>query len=481
MERRQIGIVGMAVMGKNLALNIDDHGYSISIFNRTVATARQVAIDHPDHDIFVAETLHDFVSSLEKPRKIILMVKAGKAVDETIAGLIPYLETGDLLIDAGNSYYKDTISRQSELEKQGLRFIGMGVSGGEEGARNGPAIMPGGRRDAFELVKNVLEAISAKAEGEACCAYIGPDGAGHYVKMVHNGIEYGDLQIIGEAYQLMKAAAGMSDDAMAEVFARWNATDLNSYLIEITAEILAYKDADGSPLVERILDTAGQKGTGKWLSVNSLDLGIPVTLITEAVYARSLSALKNERIAASKVLKGPEAKFTGDRYAFVEELRQAVLASKIISYAQGFMLMREAQKEYGWKLAFGDIALLWRAGCIIRSAFLDRIKTAFDKRPDLGSLLLDEYFASVVGECQSAWRRVVSQAVLLGVPVPALSSALAFYDGYRSARLPANLLQAQRDYFGAHTYQRIDKPADRFFHTNWTGHGGETASGSYTA
>ena len=478
-----IAVVGLGVMGQNLILNMDEKGFTPVAYNRddefAVNIDKTVAMGK---NVLGAHSVQEMMDLLKRPRKIMIMVKAGKPVDAVIEMLLPYLEKGDCLIDGGNSYFMDTIRRVKMLEERGLLFVGMGVSGGEEGARKGPSIMPGGSPAAWPLIKDVYQAIAAKTpDGKPCCEWVGEGGAGHYVKMTHNGIEYGDMQIICEAYQLMKVGLDMGDDEMAAVFAQWNKTDLNSYLIEITSEILAFKDTDGSPLVEKIMDAAGQKGTGKWLSVNSLDLGIPVTLITEAVYARCLSALKSERVAAAKVLKGSTAKFTGDKTAFIEDLRQALLVSKIVSYTQGFMLMREAQKEYGWKLAFGNIALLWRAGCIIRSVFLDKIKNAFDKNPAINNLLLDDYFVAVVERCQGAWRRVVSQAVMLGVPLPAFSSALAFYDGYRSAQLPANLLQAQRDYFGAHTYKRTDKPAGETFHTNWTGRGGDTASGTYNA
>jgi 6-phosphogluconate dehydrogenase len=483
-ERKgDIAVVGLGVMGQNLILNMDEKGFTPVAYNRDDEFVANIDTTvKMGKKVLGAHSVREMMDLLKKPRTIMIMVKAGKPVDEVIATLLPHLDKGDCLIDGGNSYFMDTIRRVKMMEEQGMLFVGMGVSGGEEGARKGPSIMPGGSSAAWPLIKDVYQAIAAKTpDGKPCCEWVGEGGAGHYVKMTHNGIEYGDMQIICEAYQLMKTGLGMTGDEMAAVFAQWNKTDLNSYLIEITSEILAFKDTDGSPLVEKILDAAGQKGTGKWLSVNSLDLGIPVTLVTEAVYARCLSALKKERVAASGVLKGPSAKFTGDKAVFVEDLRQALLASKIVSYTQGFMLMREAQKEYGWKLAFGNIALLWRAGCIIRSVFLEKIKAAFDKNPAISNLLMDDYFTAVIDRCQGSWRRVVAQAVMLGVPLPAFSSALAFYDGYRSAQLPANLLQAQRDYFGAHTYKRTDKPADQVFHTNWTGRGGETASGTYNA
>jgi 6-phosphogluconate dehydrogenase len=410
-----------------------------------------------------------------------LMVKAGSAVDDFIELLLPHLEAGDLIIDGGNSHFPDTIRRAKYLEGKGFLYIGTGVSGGEEGARFGPSIMPGGSPKAWPLVKEIFQSIAAKTpDGAPCCDWVGQNGAGHYVKMTHNGIEYGDMQLICEAYQLMKEVLGMSADEMHRVFAKWNKGELDSYLIEITRDILAYKDEDGTALVEKILDTAGQKGTGKWTSVSSLDLGIPVTLIAEAVYARCLSALKDERVTAARLLNGPGTAFTKGKRKFVEDIRQALLAAKLVSYAQGYMLMREAAKENGWNLNYGGIALMWRGGCIIRSAFLGKIKEAFDKNPDLSNLLLDDYFKSVIERCQPSWRRVVATAVQLGVPVPSLSTALAFFDGYRSVRLPANLLQAQRDYFGAHTYERIDRPRGQFFHTNWTGRGGDVSSSTYT-
>jgi 6-phosphogluconate dehydrogenase len=421
------------------------------------------------------------VGLLKRPRKVMLMVKAGQAVDDFIELLWPHLEPGDLIIDGGNSHFPDTIRRTRYLESKGLLYIGTGVSGGEEGARFGPSMMPGGSPQAWPLVKEIFQAMCAKTPaGEACCDWIGEGGAGHFVKMTHNGIEYGDMQLICEAYQLMKEGLGLSNQEMHAAFAEWNKGELDSYLIEITRDILGYKDENGDYVVDKILDTAGQKGTGKWTVVASLDSGMPVTLIAEAVHARALSALKEARVAASKVLRGPQGRFSGDRQAFVEDIRRALLASKIVSYAQGFMLMREASKEYRWNLNYGGVALVWRGGCIIRSAFLDKIKEAYDKNPGLENLLLDDYFRGVIENCQEAWRRVVINAVELGVPVPALTTALAFYDGYRSPRLPANLLQAQRDYFGAHTYERIDRPRGQFFHTNWTGRGGDVASSTYT-
>jgi 6-phosphogluconate dehydrogenase len=479
-----IALIGLAVMGQNLILNMNDHGYSVVAYNRTVSKVDeflQGAAKGRD-TILGAHSVEEMVGLLKRPRKVMLMVKAGSAVDDFIEMVLPFLEPGDLIIDGGNSHFPDTIRRTKYLEGKGFLYIGTGVSGGEEGARFGPSIMPGGSLQAWPLVKDIFQSISAKtSDGTPCCDWVGENGAGHYVKMTHNGIEYGDMQLICEAYQLMKEGLGMNAKQMHKVFAEWNKGELDSYLIEITRDILGYKDKDGTPLVEKILDTAGQKGTGKWTSVSSLDLGIPVTLIAEAVYARCLSAIKDERVAASGILAGPGTKFTGAKKKFVEDIRQALLAAKIISYTQGYMLMREAAKEYGWNLNYGGIALMWRGGCIIRSVFLGSIKEAFDKNPNLSNLLLDDYFKNVIDRCQPSWRKVVAKAVQLGVPVPALSTALAFYDGYRSARLPANLLQAQRDYFGAHTYERIDRPRGQFFHTNWTGRGGDVSSSTYTA
>jgi 6-phosphogluconate dehydrogenase len=478
-----IAMVGLAVMGQNLIFNMDDHGFTVVAYNRNDEFAGNIdKCVKQGKRVIGAHSIEDMMRFLKRPRKIMIMVKAGKAVDAVIESLLPHLEKGDCVIDGGNSHFTDTIRRVRLFEEKGLLFVGTGVSGGEEGARLGPSIMPGGSPAAWPLIKEIFQSIAAKTpDGTPCCEWMGENGAGHYVKMAHNAIEYGDMQIICEAYHLLKQGLGLSADEMHGIFAKWNTTELDSYLIQITGEILAFKDDDGKPLVDKILDKAGQKGTGKWFSVNSFDLGIPVTLIGEAVYARCLSALKDERVAASALFSGPSPGFTGDKIAFIEDIRQALLASKIISYAQGFMCMREAQKEYGWKLDFGSIALLWRSGCIIRSAFLGKIKEAFVRNPDLSNLLIDDYFRSVIDRCQQPWRRVVSQAVMMGVPLPAFSSALAFFDGYRSKQLPANLLQAQRDYFGAHTYKRIDKPQDQVFHTNWTGRGGDVASGSYTA
>jgi 6-phosphogluconate dehydrogenase len=481
-KKADIAVVGLAVMGQNLILNMDDHGYSVVAYNRADEFAVNIEkCVKQGKRVMGARSIEEMTGLLATPRKILIMVQAGKAVDQIIEQLLPFCSPGDCVIDGGNSHFTDTIRRTKYLEEKGLLYIGTGVSGGEEGARRGPSMMPGGSPTAWPLVKDIFQAIAAKTpDGTPCCDWVGANGAGHYVKMAHNAIEYGDMQIICEAYFLMKKGLGLGPEDMHRIFAQWNKTELDSYLIEITADILAFKDDDGLPLVEKILDTAGQKGTGKWFSVNSFDLGIPVTLIAEAVYARCLSAIKDERTLASKKLSGPGGRFSGDTKAFVEDVRLALLASKIVSYAQGFMCMREAAKEYGWKLNYGNIAMLWRSGCIIRSVFLEQIKKAFDKNGDLSNLLLDDYFTSVIARCQPSWRRVVAQAVTLGVPLPAFSSALAFYDGYRSEQLPANLLQAQRDYFGAHTYKRIDKPQDKVFHTNWTGRGGDVASGTYT-
>jgi 6-phosphogluconate dehydrogenase len=478
-----IALIGLAVMGQNLVLNMSDHGYKVVAFNRTVSKVDEFMADAAKghKNVIPAHSLEEMIGLLKRPRKVMLMVKAGKAVDDFIDSLLPHLQPGDLIIDGGNSHFPDTIRRTKFLESKGLLFVGTGVSGGEEGARFGPSMMPGGSPKAWPLVKGIFQAIAAKTpSGEPCCDWMGSDGAGHYVKMVHNGIEYGDMQVICEAYQLMREGLGLSNQEMHQVLTEWNKGELDSFLIEITRDILAYKDEDGQYMLDKILDTAGQKGTGKWTSVSSLDLGMPLTLIGEAVYARCLSAMKDERVAASKILKGPKFKFEGDKKAFIEDIRQALLASKLVSYAQGFMLLREAAREYNWDLNYGGIALVWRAGCIIRSAFLGKIKEAFDRNPKLTNLLLDPYFCGVIERCQASWRRVVAKAVEAGVAAPAFTTALAFYDGYRSERLPANLLQAQRDYFGAHTYERIDRPRGKFFHTNWTGKGGTVSAGTYT-
>ncbi len=478
-----IGLIGLAVMGQNLVLNMDDHGFTVAVYNRTVDKVDQfLANEAKGTKAIGAHSLEELVSHLKRPRRVMIMVKAGAPVDATIAQLVPLLEPGDIIIDGGNSHYPDSTRRAQELAAQGLLFIGTGVSGGEEGARYGPSIMPGGHPDAWPHVKPIFQGIAAKvADGSPCCDWVGEEGAGHFVKMVHNGIEYGDMQLIGEAYDLMRTALGLSNDEMSAVFTDWNKGELDSYLIEITADILAYKDEHGRALVDLILDAAGQKGTGKWTAVTALDTGVPLTLIAEAVFARALSALKEERVAAAKVLGSPIPPFTGDKAAFIEDLRQALFAAKIISYTQGYMLMRAATVEFGWQLAYGNIALMWRGGCIIRAAFLDDIKAAFDADPDLTNLLLAPFFQARVQAAEGAWRRVVGTAVTSGIPVPALSSALAFYDGYRRERLPANLLQAQRDYFGAHTYERVDRPRGEFFHTNWTGQGGDVTAQSYNA
>jgi len=482
MSRADIGLIGLAVMGENLVMNMESKGFTVAVFNRsTEKVTNFIEGRAKGKNIIGTYSIEELVANLKKPRKIMLMVKAGKPVDDFIDLLIPHLDKGDIIIDGGNSHFPDTIRRTKYVEEKGLLFIGTGVSGGEEGALKGPSIMPGGSPAAWPYVKPIFQAIAAKVEdGTPCCDWVGDNGAGHFVKMVHNGIEYGDMQLICEAYHLMKEYLGMTADEMHQVFKEWNQGDLDSYLIEITRDILAYKDTDGTPLVEKILDTAGQKGTGKWTSIASLDEGVPLTLIGEAVYARCLSAIKDERVAASKVLTGPKPKFEGDRKSFVNDIRDALYASKIVSYAQGYTLMKAAAKTYGWNLNYGGIALLWRGGCIIRSVFLGKIKEAFDKNPELTNLLLDPFFKEKIDKAQAGWRRVVAAAVVNGIPVPAFSSALSYYDGYRSERLPANLLQAQRDYFGAHTYERIDRPRGEFFHTNWTGEGGNTASTIYT-
>ncbi len=478
-----IGLIGLAVMGENLVLNMESKGFTVAVFNRTVEKVDRFVEGRGKGKNFIGtHTVEELVKSLKRPRKVMMLVKAGQAVDDFIEKLIPHLEKGDIIIDGGNSHFPDTIRRTEYVESKGLLYIGTGVSGGEEGALLGPSIMPGGSNDAWPHVKPIFQAIAAKvSDGSPCCDWVGENGAGHFVKMVHNGIEYGDMQLICEAYQIMKELLGMTPDEMHEVFREWNKGELDSYLIEITRDILAFKDEDGQPLVEKILDTAGQKGTGKWTAVAALDQGVPLTLIGEAVFARCLSAQKDERVRASKVLTGPAQKFSADKKTFIEDIRHALYASKLVSYAQGYVLMRAAAGEYGWNLNNGGIALMWRGGCIIRSVFLAKIKEAFDKDPKLENLLLDPYFKEKIVSAQESWRRVVAAAAMHGIPVPAFSTALAYYDGYRSERLPANLLQAQRDYFGAHTYERTDKPRGQFFHTNWTGRGGETASSTYTA
>lgn len=468
MSKQQIGVVGLAVMGKNLALNIESRGYSVAVYNRSFEKTEEFLKNEAEGKNFVgAATVEEFVNSLEKPRKILLMVKAGAATDATIDSLRPYLEDGDILIDGGNTFFQDTIRRNKELESTGIHFIGTGVSGGEEGALKGPSIMPGGQKEAYELVEPIFKAISAKVGDDACCTYIGPNGAGHYVKMVHNGIEYGDMQLICEAYFIMKHVLGLDAQELHEVFAEWNKGELDSYLIEITTDIFTKIDEEtGKPLVDVILDTAGQKGTGKWTSQNALDLGVPLPIITESVFARFISAMKEERVKASKLLQGPEVKaFEGNKEELIEAVRKALYMSKICSYAQGFAQMRAASEEYGWDLRYGDIAMIFRGGCIIRAQFLQKIKEAYDRDPQLANLLLDPYFKEIVEGYQSSLREVLSVAIGRGIPVPSFASAIAYYDSYRTETLPANLLQAQRDYFGAHTYERVDKEGT--FHTNW--------------
>jgi 6-phosphogluconate dehydrogenase len=477
-----LALIGLAVMGQNLILNMNDHGFTVVAYNRTVSKVDEfLANEAKGTKVLGAHSIAEMVSKLKRPRRVMMLVKAGQAVDDFIAQVVPHLEPGDIIIDGGNSLFGDSARRHKELEAKGLLFIGTGVSGGEEGARHGPSIMPGGSPAAWPHVKEIFQSVSAKVEGGApCCDWVGEGGAGHYVKMVHNGIEYGDMQLTCEAYNLMRDGLGMSADEMHKVFAEWNKGPLDSYLVEITRDILAYKDTDGAPLVDRILDTAGQKGTGKWTVIDSMEMGIPITLIAEAVYSRCVSAMKDQRVAASAVLNGPSPKIEGDRKAVISAIHDALYASKIISYAQGYMLMRAAAQAYNWHLNYWGIALMWRGGCIIRSRFLGKIKEAFDKNPALTSLLLDDYFKGEIERCQAGWRRTVATAVTAGIPVPAFSTALAFFDSYRTARLPANLLQAQRDYFGAHTYERTDRPRGEFHHTNWTGRGGTTASTTYT-
>ena len=481
MEKADIGLIGLAVMGENLILNMESRGYSVAVYNRTLDKVEKfLAGRAKGKKIIGTHNLPELVQSLKSPRKIMMMVKAGKAVDELIDQLVPLLDKGDILIDGGNSHFPDTIRRTKALEDKGLLYIGTGVSGGEEGALKGPSIMPGGSPAAWPHVKPIFQAIAAKvADGTPCCDWVGDNGAGHFVKMVHNGIEYGDMQLICESYQIMKELLGMSADEMHGVFKQWNTGDLDSFLIEITRDILAFKDEDGTPMVDKILDTAGQKGTGKWTSVVAMDLGMPLTLISEAVFARCLSALKEDRVAASKILRGPTPKFTGDKKAFLADLERALYASKIISYAQGYEMMRAAAGEFKWNLSYGGIALLWRGGCIIRSTFLGKIKDAYDQNPGLTNLLLDPFFREKIDAAQEGWRRVIATAATNGIWIPAHATALTYYDGFRNGRLPANLLQAQRDYFGAHQYERVDQPRGKFFHTNWTGRGGTTASSAY--
>jgi 6-phosphogluconate dehydrogenase len=477
-----IGLIGLAVMGQNLVLNMNDHGFKVAVFNRTVSKVDDFLNNEAKGtNVVGGHSIEEFIGLLKRPRRVMLMVKAGDTVDQMIDHVLPHLEAGDIVIDGGNSLFTDSNRRTKALAAKGILFIGTGVSGGEEGARRGPSIMPGGNPAAWPHVKEIFQSIAAKVEdGTPCCDWVGEDGAGHYVKMVHNGIEYGDMQLICEAYDLLQHGLGLSADELHEVFTEWNKGELDSYLIEISSQIFAKKDEDGSPLVDKILDTAGQKGTGKWTVISALDTGQPVTLIGESVFARCLSALKDERVEAAKILRGPAAKArVGDRAKFIEDVRRALYCSKIVSYAQGYMLLRAAAKENGWHLNMGGIALMWRGGCIIRSRFLGDIKKAFDKKPKLENLLFDKFFSRALNKYQASWRKAQIHAVRLGVATPAFSTALAFFDGYRSGRLPANLLQAQRDFFGAHTYERIDQPRGQFFHTNWTGKGGRVSSSTY--
>ncbi|MVM41852.1 decarboxylating NADP(+)-dependent phosphogluconate dehydrogenase [Spirosoma sp. HMF3257] len=478
-----IGLIGLAVMGENLVLNMESKGFTVAVFNRTVEKVDHFMNGRGAGKNFIgAHSIEELVASLERPRKVMMLVKAGQPVDDFIEQIIPHLEPGDIIIDGGNSYFPDTIRRTKYVESKGFLYIGTGVSGGEIGALHGPSMMPGGSVAAWPAVKGIFQSIAAKVDdGTPCCDWVGSDGAGHFVKMVHNGIEYGDMQIIGEAYQVMRDLLGMSADEMHEVFKKWNTEELDSYLIEITADIMAYKDEDGTPMVDKILDTAGQKGTGKWTGTAALDQGIPLTLIGESVFARFLSAQKEMRVEASKVIHGPKPEFNGDKAQLLDDLKMALYGAKIISYAQGYNLFMAAAKEYGWQLNYGDIALMWRGGCIIRSAFLGDIKKAFDTNPALPHLLLDDFFKQKIETAQAGWRRVCAAALINGIPAPALTSALCYFDGFRTEWLPANLLQAQRDYFGAHTYERIDKPRGQFFHTNWTGEGGDTVSTAYNS
>ena len=483
MSKADIGLIGLAVMGENLVMNMESKGFTVAVYNRTAQRAQDFIKGRAKgKNIIGAYSLEELAGSLKKPRKVMIMVKAGAAVDDTIEALLSVLEPGDIIIDGGNSHFPDTTRRTKYVEQRGLLYIGTGVSGGEEGALKGPSIMPGGSAAAWPAVKTILQAICAKVEdGSPCCDWVGENGAGHFVKMVHNGIEYGDMQLICEAYHLMRDMLHMQAGEMHEVFAQWNETELDSYLIEITRDILGFQDEDGTPVVDKILDTAGQKGTGKWTSIAALDAGSPLTLISEAVFARCLSAIKEERVRTAGIYKRTIKPYTQDKTAFLEKIRKALYASKIISYAQGYALMRAAAADYGWNLNYGGIALMWRGGCIIRSVFLGKIKEAFDHDPALSNLLVDPFFRQTIESCEEAWRDVVAAAVSSGVPVPAMSAALSYFDGYTCERLPANLLQAQRDYFGAHTYERIDQPRGVFFHTNWTGHGGSTAASTYNA
>jgi 6-phosphogluconate dehydrogenase len=483
MKKADIGLIGLAVMGENLVMNMESKGFTVAVYNRTTEKVDSFVEGRAKgKNIIGCHTLKDLAANLAAPRKVMMMVKAGGAVDSLIDQLLEVLEPGDIIIDGGNSHFPDTIRRCKYVEDKGLLYVGTGVSGGEEGALKGPSLMPGGSPAAWQYIKPIFQAISAKAGDAPCCDWVGENGAGHFVKMVHNGIEYGDMQLICEAYSLMKDVLGLSADEMHKVFAKWNETELDSYLIEITRDILSFKDTDGAPLVDKILDTAGQKGTGKWTGIAALDEGVPLTLIGESVFSRCLSAMKDDRVMASKKFTDKHAtKFTGDKEAFIEDIRRALYASKIISYAQGYTLMRTAAKTYGWNLNYGGIALMWRGGCIIRSVFLGKIKEAYDINPELSNLLLDDYFSKTIDSLVPSWRKVVAQAVMSGVPVPAFASALSYFDGYTSERLPANLLQAQRDYFGAHTYERVDLPRGQFFHTNWTGEGGSTSASTYNA
>ena len=477
-----IGLIGLAVMGENLVMNMESKGFTVAVFNRTTSKVKDFVEGRANgKNIIGCYSIEELAQNLAKPRKVMMMVKAGAAVDSMIDQLLNVLEPGDIIIDGGNSHFPDTIRRTKYVEEKGLLYVGTGVSGGEEGALKGPSMMPGGSNAAWPYVKPIFQSICAHVGEDACCDWVGENGAGHFVKMVHNGIEYGDMQLICEAYQIMRDYLGMTPDEMHEVFKKWNEGVLDSYLIEITTDILAKKDEDGEPLVDKILDTAGQKGTGKWTAIAALDEGMPLTLIGEAVFARCLSAIKEARVEASKVLTGPEKKFEGDKEAFIEDIRKALYAAKIISYAQGYALMRAAAKTYNWNLNYGGIALMWRGGCIIRSVFLGKIKEAFDKNPALDNLLLDEYFTKEIEACTDGWRNVCAQAMIAGIPAPAMTSALSYFDGIRTARMSANLLQAQRDYFGAHTYERVDAPRGQFFHTDWTGHGGNTTANTYNA
>ena len=483
MKKADIGLIGLAVMGENLVMNMESKGFTVAVYNRTTEKVDSFVQGRAaGKNIIGCHSLAEMAENLEKPRKVFLMVKAGGAVDALIEQLLEVLEPGDIILDGGNSHFPDTIRRTEYVESKGLLYIGTGVSGGEEGALKGPSLMPGGSAAAWPYVKPILQAISAKVEdGSPCCDWVGENGAGHFVKMVHNGIEYGDMQLICEAYQMMKTLLKMSDDEMHQVFKKWNETELDSYLVEITRDIMAYKDVDGEPIVEKILDTAGQKGTGKWTGISALEEGVPLTLIGEAVFARCLSAMKEERVAASKAYAREIPAYTGDKEELIEAIRQALYASKIISYAQGYTLMRTAATHYGWNLNYGGIALMWRGGCIIRSVFLGKIKEAYDRNPGLSNLLMDPYFRDTLKQLLPAWRKVAAAAMEHGIPAPAMTSALSYFDGYTTERLPANLLQAQRDYFGAHTYERLDAPRGQFFHTNWTGHGGNTSASTYNA